>query len=78
MLIPDGANPAMSTYYRGAIILKIFFDIPSGVVDPEVLFSKFEEIMNGTSYDVFIYALSWLYMIDAVDVDHDGRVRRCF
>jgi len=78
MLVANVTNPSMSTYCLGGVILKALNTFPSGEVDPELLYVLFEKMQEGVSYEVFIYALSWLYIIGAVDSTKDGKIRRCF
>lgn len=73
-MITIDSHPTINPVYLGAYILKFTHDNSQFVFDVEFLYVKLKEKF-GIAYDVFVYTLDWLYLIEAVDIDEQGRLK---
>lgn len=74
MLLPDNIKPEYSIYYIGSLILNELHS--SGTKSLVDLF----EIMNkqyAVSFALYSFALDWLYLIDAAEINSLGDVCLC-
>ncbi len=73
MLLPDNIHPENSIYFNGSIVLQIL--ITEKRIDVFELYQKATDIKE-MSYQVFIFCLDWLYLIDAAILEN-GEVTIC-
>lgn len=74
MLLPDNIHPEDCIYYTGAMILdEIGKNNGQNFID---LYQKMRKTKK-MSCSVFVLSLDWLYLIQAVQVDKDGVIKRC-
>lgn len=74
MLLPDNVNPDDSIYYNGFLILKKIKDVKQSTFI-ELYFSVEKE--RKITMSVFMLSISWLFLIDMIDVDDSGVVKLC-
>lgn len=74
MLLPDNIHPEFSVYYNGALVLEAL----NNQVDVKLI-DLFYEVkkMQDISFSLFTLSLDWLYLIEAVQIDEKGIVKKC-
>jgi hypothetical protein len=74
MLLPDNIHPENSIYYNGAFVLRaIQENTPQDVVDLYLHTRRLKEM----SMSVFVLCVDWLFLLDLVVMDDQGRVELC-
>lgn len=74
MLLPDNIHPEFSVYYNGALVLKALKNQSDvKLID---LFYEVKKIQD-ISFSLFTLCLDWLYLIEAVQIDEKGIVKKC-
>lgn len=74
MLIPDNIHPEQTVYFNGAVVLK---EIREGrVMDMLDLYVQANS-RKEMSMPMFVLCLDWLYLLDLVDMDDQGKVKLC-
>lgn len=69
MLLPTDTKPMYSIYYIGGLLLKTIKQ------HSEHDFMNIYDIMNKNyhvSFKLYILAIDWLYLIDAIQIDQKG------
>ncbi|MDO9269725.1 MAG: hypothetical protein Q7T96_11530 [Methylobacter sp.] len=74
MLIPDNIHPEQTIYFNGAFVLKILQE--NRVVDMLDLYIKVTAERE-MSMPVFILCLDWLYLLNLIILDSQGKVELC-
>ena len=74
MLLPSEMKPETSVYYYSSFVLKEIQENTKH--DIMSLFQVMKEHMN-ISLKVFSYCLDWLFLIEAAQVDDNGKVKVC-
>ncbi|WP_404680882.1 ABC-three component system middle component 6 [Raoultella terrigena] len=72
-MITIDTDPKANPIYIGGLILRIFRDNDSRIIDITNLF----DMVNNTlelSFDLFLYSLDWLFIIGTVQLDGNGGV----
>lgn len=72
MLLPIDTKPRFSIYYIGGLLLKAMKDYEGH--DFLSLYDKIREEYH-VSFKLYILAIDWLYLINAVQVDQKGCIR---
>jgi hypothetical protein len=74
MLVPDNIHPKQTIYFNGAFVLKVIQK--HHVIDMLDLYIKTinEQEM---SMPVFVLCLDWLFLLNLVILDDNGRVKLC-
>lgn len=79
MLLPDSIHPEQTIYFNGAMVLQtLHLQTPEREHSLDLL-----ELFGNTrarldiSLPVFILCLDWLYLLNLVSVDEEGRIRLC-
>ena len=75
MLLPDNVHPENCIYYNGAFVLQAMQGKSSQ--DMIELFLNSKEL-NEMSMPVFLLCLDWLFLINLVTINSQGRIERCF
>lgn len=79
MIIPIDIKPEKSLYVIGAKIMEVFNNESMGVIDIKILYEKFIKIyQENISFDYYLYALDWLFLIDLVKINKKSEVIKCF
>ncbi|HHT8227559.1 ABC-three component system middle component 6 [Citrobacter sp. BNK-39] len=76
-MIINNQYPSKSLYLLGGNILRILNDELQNKVSLDDLHDKYELTYGTISFPYFIYALDWLYIIDAIDLDCYGGGELC-
>ncbi|QIK15089.1 hypothetical protein G7090_17670 [Leclercia sp. 29361] len=72
-MITIDTDPKANPIYIGGLILRVFRDNDSRIIDITNLF----EMVNDTlelSFDLFLYSLDWLFIIGTVQLDGNGDI----
>jgi hypothetical protein len=77
MILPREVKPEKSLYVIGAKVLKILDDYHLGIIDVHLLFEMFRNENKGVSFNYFMYALDWLFIIDAIKLK-ETKIQKCF
>lgn len=79
MIIPIDIKPEKSLYVIGAKIMEVFNNESMGVIDIKILYEKFIKIyQENISFDYYLYALDWLFLIDLININKKSEVIKCF
>lgn len=79
MIIPIDIKPEKSLYVIGAKIVEVFNNESMGVIDIKILYEKFiKNYQENISFDYYLYALDWLFLIDLVKINKNSEVIKCF
>lgn len=76
MLLPKDINPETSIYYYGSIVLKQLKVAPDKQEDIITLYHNLKHVCS-ISITSFSLTLDWLYMIDTVKINSEGKVILC-
>ncbi len=74
MLIPDNIHPEQTIYFNGAFVLKIIQE--HRVMDMLDLYIQTTSEQNMTM-PVFVLCLDWLFLLDLVILNDNGKVELC-
>jgi hypothetical protein len=78
MLLPREQSPWNCGYFLGAIALEALQQSPRGQSDLQELQRQMALIINKpVSATQVLTAAAWLYLIDAIELDQTGTIRRC-
>ncbi len=75
MLLSTDTKPEMTAYCCGGCILKALGNQPDGLS----LFDLYETVKSddGVGSATFMLGLDWLYLLQAIAVNEEGRVTLC-
>ena len=71
MIIPDSCKPCNCLYYLGANVLEIMLEYKQ--ISLETLLYEVENRF-GMSFVMLLYALDWLWLVDAVKFNEKGEL----
>lgn len=74
MLIPDNIHPEQTIYFNGAFVLEAIQE--NRVMDLLDLYIKTKP-KREMSMPVFLLCLDWLFLLDLVTVNNQGKVELC-
>ena len=74
MLIPDNIHPERTIYFNGAVLLKEIQG--TGALDILDLYVHANTIRE-MSMPLFMLCLDWLYLLNAIEMDEQGKVKLC-
>ena len=74
MLIPDNIHPEQTIYFNGAFVLKVMQKHRGMDMLDLYIHAKAEREM---SMPVFVLCLDWLFLLDIIAIDANGRVELC-
>jgi hypothetical protein len=78
MLLPREQSPWNCGYYLGAIALHALGQSPDGRCDlPELQRRMTSLIRRPVSPTQVVSAAAWLYLIDSIRLEDDGRIAKC-
>jgi hypothetical protein len=80
MILPQDIAPEKSMYVMGSRILQILNKEPHKVVDPKLVYDKYTLLHSDTkiTYNYFLYALDWLYLLNAVELTENIKIKKCY
>ncbi|MCD6381389.1 MAG: hypothetical protein J7L43_00210 [Candidatus Aenigmarchaeota archaeon] len=74
MLVPDNIHPEETIYYNGSIVLKVIQEHKlMGLVDLYLQTKDHRDM----SMPVFVLCLDWLYLLNLVKFNDNGKVELC-
>lgn len=74
MLIPDNIHPEQTIYFNGAFVLKVIHEYH--VMDMLDLYIK-TKAEREMSVPVFVLCLDWLFLLNLVTLNDQGKVKLC-
>ena len=74
MLLPDNIHPEDSVYYNGAFVLQAIQQNP--FLDLLDLFQHANQLKK-MSMPIFMLCLDWLFLLDLLSLNDQGRVDLC-
>jgi len=80
MILPQDIAPEKSMYVMGSKIIHILNQEPHTIIDPQDLYNKYSYCFPETkvTYNYFLYALDWLYIINAVELTEHIKIKKCY
>ena len=74
MLLPDNVHPENCIYYNGAFVLQAMQRKPTqDMIELYLTAKRLQEM----SMPIFILCLDWLFLLNLVTLNDQGRVERC-
>ena len=74
MLVPDNIHPEQTIYFNGAFVLKAIQDNRMmGMLDLYIQTTAEREM----SMPVFVLCLDWLFLLNLVTLNEQGKVELC-
>jgi hypothetical protein len=78
MLLPREQSPWNCGYYLGAIALQVLGKFPEGGCDLSELQRQMTLLIRRpVSPTQVVSAAAWLYLIDSIQLEDDGRIAKC-
>lgn len=81
MIVPFDTRPEKSLHVIGAEVMSLLKMQNMGIHDVHVLYEKFIGFVKRDkriSFSYFVYALIWLYMLQLIDLNEEGKLVKCF
>lgn len=79
MIIDRDLVPEKNIYYLGGKVLEVLRDHQYDVVSPIEIFHQLERLIpTKVSFDYFLLALDWLFILSKIEVDKKGDIVKCF
>jgi len=77
MLLPEDINPINTVYYNGALVSRAIEQDDQYQIDFFDLYNKVKQKQR-FSFQSYMFALDWLYLLGSIKIGTDGRVEKCF
>jgi hypothetical protein len=77
MLLPEDINPTNTLYYNGAIAINAINSSELKNIDFFELYEKLKA-SNQISFQSYIFALDWLYLLGSIKLGSNGKIEKCF
>jgi hypothetical protein len=74
MLVPDNIHPEQTIYFNGAFVLKTLRTYP--MLDMLDLYIQ-TTAERKMSMPIFVLCLDWLFLLNLVKLNSDGKVELC-
>ena len=79
MIIDYDTKPEKNLYLIGYQVLNIFNDLSINKIDVKVLYYKYVDATKSKiSFNYFLYALDWLYLLDLIEVSKNAEIKKCY
>jgi len=80
MILPQDISPEKSIYVMGGRILEILNNEPHKIVDPKLVYDKYIQTHSDIkiTYNYFLYALDWLYLLNALELTENLKIKKCY
>ena len=80
MILPQDISPERSLYYLGYKVLDLLKLEKGTSSDPKNLYDRFLLLNpeSRISFNYFLYALDWLYLLNLVQLNENVRLEKCF
>lgn len=74
MLLPDNIHPENSIFYNGTFVLQ---ELQKGdEIDLLNLYQKVKQYRD-MNFSIFVLCIDWLFLIDVLRLNHNGKVKLC-
>jgi hypothetical protein len=77
MLLPQDINPTNTLYFNGALAINAMNSTDEKSIDFFELYKKLKA-SNQISFQSYIFALDWLYLIGSIKLGRQGKIEKCF
>lgn len=77
MLLPKDINPINTLYFNGALAINTMNSTPKKSIDFFELYEKLKA-SNNLSFQSYIFALDWLFLIGSIKLGTYGKIEKCF
>jgi hypothetical protein len=77
MLLPKDINPTNTLYFNGALAIEAMNEVNGNSIDFFELYEKLKQ-SNHLSFQSYIFALDWLYLIGSIKLGTKGKIKKCF
>lgn len=77
MLLPKDINPVNTLYFNGALAINAMNSSGTSTIDFFDLFEKLKA-SNKISFQSYIFALDWLFLIGSIKLGESGKIEKCF
>ena len=78
MILPVDIKPEYSLYYIGGNLIKEMKYQSKIEFDLMQLYEKFKRENPDCSFNQYLFALDWLYLLDLVKLNEEGHLQKCF
>ncbi|MGB8193822.1 MAG: ABC-three component system middle component 6 [Chitinophagaceae bacterium] len=79
MILPQDIAPEKSLYVMGARIIDILRKEPHDTVDPKKVYDVYNTLhLENITYNYFLYAFDWLYILNIIELTENNRLKKCF
>ena len=80
MILPQDIAPDKSMYVMGSRILNILNAEPHKKVHPKLMYDKYIHSYPETemTYNYFLYAIDWLYILNAIKLTTNLGIEKCY
>ena len=77
MLLPKDTNPTSTVYYNGALVIQGLREIKDTSTDFFDLYQKLKQKYQ-LSFQSYVFALDWLYLLGSIRMEGNGKIEKCF
>lgn len=77
MLLPKDINPVNTLYFNGALAINAMNSTTAQSIDFFELYERLK-VSNRLSFQSYIFALDWLYLIGCIKHGTKGKIEKCF
>ena len=74
MLVPDNIHPEQTIYFNGSVVLQVLQS--KSVVNMLDLYILVKDRLEMTA-PVFLLCLDWLFLLDIITLNENGKVELC-
>ena len=79
MILPVDIKPEKSLYVIGSKIIETINNESMGIIDLQLLYDKFSKTYpESISFNYYLYALDWLFILDLIKVNGKSGIERCY
>ncbi len=80
MVLPEDIVPEKSMYVMGARILDILKNDYRSILDPISIYDRYIQLYPEikVSYNYFLYALDWLFILNTIELTGNDKIKKCF
>ena len=76
MIVSQNIHPVKNLYSLGGELLKII-DESNEAIDLFLLYDQIKIISN-IGFSSYLYALDWLFILNLINVNEKGAIKKCF
>jgi hypothetical protein len=78
MILPRDIKPEDSLYFIGGNLLKTIKKLNAQEFDLFDLYQNHTNENNECSFNQYLLAIDWLYLLNLVSVNEKGQLKKCF